>query len=119
MTATVWVAILLWACPRLSGGPFDDLAFPAAFLCLAVGIFAVGVSAADRTYPGAVLYVIGMTLYLYFVPDVSENLNLVTPAGLPWEWAVTALYAVLIPGAWFLAPFALWLFDSGVPEQQE
>ena len=119
MTAMVWVVILLLAWPRLIGGPLDDLAFPAALLCLVVGIFAVGLSAADRTYPGAVLYVIAMTLYLYFIPDLSEILNAVTPAGLPWEWAVTALYAVLIPGAWFLAPYALWLFDSAIPEQQE
>ena len=119
MTAMVWVAVLLLGCPKLTGGPFDELAFPAVLLCLAAGIFTVGLSAADRTYPGAVLYVIAMTLYLYFIPELSENLNVVTPAGLPWEWTVTALYAVLIPGAWFLAPFALWLFDSGVPEQQE
>ena len=118
MTAAIWLVALLFGCPLLVDGPFDELAFPVVFLCLGAGLFAVGVSAADRTYPGVVLYVIAMTGYLYNVPELSEHLNVVTPVNMAWTWGVTALYAVLLPGALFFAPFALWLWDSATPEQE-
>ena len=118
MRVTIWAGVLILGCPQLVGGPFDGLAFLAVFVVLAAGLLAVGISAGDRTFPSAVLYVVAMTAYRYSIPDVSEHLNAVTPDNVVWQWGVTALYAVLIPGAFFCAPAAMWLWDSAQPEQE-
>ena len=104
MTSMIWVVTLLIGCPLLDGGAFDAVAFPAAFICLVAGLFAVGLSAADRTFPGTVLYIMAMTMYLYQVPALSEHLNDVTPDSTTWEWAVTTLYAVTPPERCSLRP---------------
>ena len=118
MTLLLAVLALLKGCPLLVGGVFDDVVFLASVLCLMATLLAVGVSASDRSYPGVLMYVIGMTLYLYHVPEVSEHLNAVTPQGDTYAWAVIALYAVLIPGALFCAPMSVWLFDTSKSEQE-